>query len=55
MFQNLHYAYRVNFNYISKCKIINKIFQKIVVKSCGNDVSNTGLVVKVKVEININD
>ena len=55
MFQNLHYAYRVNFNYISKCKLIHKIFQKAVVKSCGNDFSNLILVVKVKVEFKIND
>ena len=55
MFQNLHYAYRVNINYISICKIIHTIFQKAVVKSCENDFSNTILVVKVKVEFNIND
>ena len=55
MFQNLHYAYRVNFNYISKCKIIHTIFKKAVVKSCENDFSNTILVVKVKVEFHIND
>ena len=55
MFQNLHYAYRVNFNYISICKIIHTIFQKAVVKSCENDFSNTIIVVKVKVEFHIND
>ena len=55
MFQNLHYAYRVNFNYISVCKIIHTIFKKAVVKSSGNDFSNTILVVKVKVEFHIND
>ena len=55
MFQNLHYAYRVNFNYISICKIIHTIFQKAVVKSCENDFSDTVLVVKVKVEFHIND
>ena len=55
MFQNLHYAYRVNFNYISICKIIHTISKKAVVKSCENDFSNTILVVKVKVEFHIND
>ena len=55
MFQNLHYAYRVNFNYISICKIIHTIFQEAVVKSCENDFSKTILVVKVKVEFHIND
>ena len=55
MFHNLHYAYRVNFNYISICKIIQTIFQKAVVKSCENDFSNTILVVNAKVEFHIND
>ena len=55
MFQNLHYAYRVNFNYISICNTIHKIFKKAVVKSCENDFSNIILVVKVNVEYHIND
>ena len=54
MFQNLQYAYRVNFN-ISISKIIHTIFKKAVVKSCENDFSNTILVVKVKTEFHIND
>ena len=37
---------------ISK-SIIHAIFQKAVVKSCENDLSNTILVVKVKVEFHI--
>ena len=51
MFHNLHSAYGVNFNYISKCKKIPKIFLKTVVKSCENDFSNTILVAKVKVRV----
>ena len=51
MFQNLHYAYRVNFNYNNSYNIL----KKAVVKSCENDFSNTILVVKVKVEFHIND
>ena len=42
------------FNYISKFKIIHTIFQEAVVKSCENDLSNTILVAKVKVEFQIN-
>ena len=48
MFYNLHSAYRVNFNYISKCKILHKNISKKVVKTC--DFSNAILVAKVKVE-----
>ena len=43
-----------NFNCISKFKIIHTIFQEAVVKSCENDLSNTILVAKVKVEFHIN-
>ena len=42
------------FNYISKLKIIHTIFQEAVVKSCENDLSNTILVAKVKLEFHIN-
>ena len=47
---------RVNFNYISKCKIhvLHKNISKTVVKTCENDFSNTIIVAKVKVEFNIN-
>ena len=45
----LHPAFGVNFKYISKCKILHKIFLKTVVKTCENDSSNTIFVAKVKV------
>ena len=48
MFHNLHSAYGVNFNYILKSKILQKIFLKTVVKTCENDFSNTIFVAKVK-------
>ena len=43
--------YRVNSNYVSKCKILQNNISKIVVKTCENDLSNTILVIKVKVEL----
>ena len=49
MLNSLHSVYGVygvNFNYISKCRILHKIFLKTVVKNCGNDLSNTILVAK---------
>ena len=49
MFHNLHSAYGVNLNDISKCKIVHKIFLKRVVKTCENDFSNAIFIVKVKV------
>ena len=54
MFHNLHSAYGVKFNYISKCKIQHKIFLKTVVETCENGFSNTILVAKVKVVFYIN-
>ena len=51
MFHNLHSAYGVNFNYISKCKILHEIFLKRVVKTCENDFRNTIFVAKVKVKV----
>ena len=51
MFLNFHCAYGVNFNNISKCKILHKIFLKTVVKTCENDFSNTIFVAKVKVKV----
>ena len=50
MFHNLQSAYRVNFNYISKCKMLLKNNSKTVVKTCENDFNNTILVAKVKVD-----
>ena len=50
MFYILHSAYGVTFNYISKCKILHKIYLKTVVKTCENDFSNAILVAKVKIE-----
>ena len=41
MFHIFHPAYGVTFNYISKCKILHKIFLKTVVKTCENDFSST--------------
>ena len=51
MFHNFHsaYIYGVNFHYISKCKILHKIFLKTIVKIC--DFSNTIFVSKVKVKV----
>ena len=54
VFHNLHSTYRVNFNHISKWKMLHKNISKTVVKSCLNDFSNTILVVTVKVEFYIN-
>ena len=51
MFHNLHSAYGVNFNYISKCKILHKIFLKAVVVTCEKDFSNTIFVAKVKLKV----
>ena len=51
MSNNLHSAYRVNLNYDSKCKIQHKNISKTVDKICVNDLSNTILVTKVKVEL----
>ena len=51
MFCNLHSAYRVNFTYISKCKILRESISKTVVKTCENDLNNTILVTCVKVEL----
>ena len=50
VFHDLQSAYRVNFNYISKCKMLHKNNSKTVVKTCENDFSNTILVAKVKVD-----
>ena len=54
MFHNLHSAYGVNFNYISKCKIQHKMNLKTVVETCENGFSNIILVAKLKVEFYIN-
>ena len=54
MFHNLHSAYKVNCNHISKCKMLHKNISKTVVKTCENDFSNTTFVAKVKVEFYIN-
>ena len=51
MFCNLHYGYFVNFTYISKWKILHKIYKKTVVETCDNDDINTILVTKVIVEL----
>ena len=51
MFLNLNCAYGVNFNDISKCKILHKIFLKTVVKTFENDLSNTIFSVNVKVKV----
>ena len=51
---NLHSAYRVNFDYISKCKILHKNISKTVVKACDNNFSNTIRAAKVKEEFYIN-
>ena len=53
MFHNLHAEYRVNFDYISKCKILHKNISKTVFKTCENDFSNTILAAKMKVEFYI--
>ena len=54
MFHNLHSAYRVKFNYISKGKILHFFFFKTVVKTCENDLSNKILFAKVKAKFYIN-
>ena len=53
MFHNLQSAYRVNFNYISKCKMLHKNNSKTVVKTCENDFSNAILVAKMKVDFTL--
>ena len=54
MLHNLHSAYRVNFNNISKGNILHKNISDTVVKTSENDLSKTIFVAKVEVEFYIN-